>query len=194
MKKVGCWLSVCLLLCCSCTSKNKETDSNTKGCDGDTICDVGNRADMSSYEGFMENEHQFIEVPMRDFLLKLDADATGIYYFGYSTCPWCIEALPIMNEAAKELGLTIFYIDKKAATTTDEDCAAIEERIGDILDKDEDGKPHLYVPFVVTIKEGEITAHHLGTVDEHDAHERKMSEDEKAALKQLYRKMFETVK
>lgn len=195
MKKTICWLFISLLLCSSCSANNKkQEDKGPKGCDGDEVCDVTDRADMTSYEGFMDEKHQFIEVPMSDFLLKLDAGATGIYYFGYTTCPWCVEAVPIMNEVAKELDLNIFYIDKKAETTKEEDSKAIEARIPDKLDKDDDGKPHLYVPYVITIKEGEITSYHTGTVDSHDAHERKMNDKEKAELKKIYQEMFETVK
>lgn len=195
MKKTICWLFISLLLCSSCSANNKkQEDKNPKGCDGDEVCDVTDRADMTSYEGFMDEKHQFIEVPMSDFLLKLDAGATGIYYFGYTTCPWCVEAVPIMNEVAKELDLNIFYIDKKAETAKEEDSKAIEARIPDKLDKDDDGNPHLYVPYVITIKEGEITSYHTGTVDSHDAHERKMNDKEKAELKKIYREMFETVK
>lgn len=195
MKKTICWLFISLLLCSSCSANNKEQENkNPKGCDGDEVCDVKDRADMTSYEGFMDQKHQFIEVPMSDFLLKLDAGATGIYYFGYTTCPWCVEAVPIMNEVAKSLDLNIFYVDKKAETTKEEDSKAIEARIPDKLDKDEDGNPHLYVPYVITIKEGEITSYHTGTVDSHDAHERKMNDKEKAELKKIYQEMFETVK
>lgn len=196
MKKTICWLLISLLICSSCSANHSDTDdtNDPKGCDGDEICDVKDRADMSSYEGFMDHEHQFIEVPMKDFLLKLDSGATGIYYFGYTTCPWCVEAVPIMNEVAKEFDFHIFYIDKKAETTKEEDSKAIEARIPDKLDKDDDGNPHLYVPYVITIKDGEITSYHTGTVDSHDAHERKMTNEEKAELKKIYQDMFQTIK
>ncbi len=193
MKKTICWLFISLLICSSCSADKKDT-SDPKGCDSDELCDVTERSDMSGYEGFMDNEHQFVEVPMSDFLLKLDAGATGIYYFGYTTCPWCVEAVPIMNEVAKEFDVKIFYIDKKAETTKEEDSKAIEARIPDKLDKDDEGNPHLYVPYVITIKEGEITSYHTGTVDSHDAHERKMTDEEKAELKKRYQEMFQTIK
>lgn len=192
MKKTICWLFISLLLLSSCSTNTKE-DKDPKGCGDDEVCDVADRADMSSYEGFMDSDHQFIEVPMSDFLLKLDAGATGIYYFGYTTCPWCVEAVPIMNEVAKELGLNIFYIDKKAETTKEADSKAIEARIPDKLEKDDDGNPHLYVPYVITIKDGTITSYHTGTVDSHDAHERKMTDKEKAELKKIYQEMFQTI-
>lgn len=99
-----------------------------------------------------------------------------------------------MNEVAKELDLNIFYIDKKADTTKEEDSKAIEARIPDKLEKDDDGNPHLYVPYVITMKEGEITSYHTGTVDSHDAHERKMTDEEKAELKKIYQEMFQSLK
>ena len=72
----------------------------------------------------------------------------------------------------------------------------LEEEIVKILDvaygleKNKDGNPHLYVPEVVVIKDGDIINHHLGTLEAHDATKRKMSENERTQLKDFYLKMF----
>ncbi len=190
MKKSIFACMLCLLALSACGKETETKQDKPNGCGDEPICDVGKSADMSAYEGFMETNHRFIEAPMKDFLIKLDNQASAVYYFGYSTCPWCVEALPIMNEVAEAENINIFYIDKKAETSDDESAAAIEARLGDILDRDDEGKPHLYVPFVVVIKDGEVIAHHTGTLDSHDAHERKMNEDEKQELKAIYEEMF----
>ncbi len=179
--------TLCLLTLSACTKKQDEP----KGCGDELVCEVGQPADMSAYEGFMNENHQFKEALMNDFLIKLNSGADAIFYIGYSTCPWCVEALPIMNEVAQELNLTIYYIDKKAETSDPDTIRAVEEVLGDRLDQDEDGKPHLYVPYVVVMQDGEIRADHTGTLADHDAHERKMSEAEQAELKQIYTEMFQ---
>jgi len=190
MKKMICICLITLLSLCACNTKN-ESNNTQQGCDGNDVCDVDKQADMSAYENFMDEKHQFIEIPMSDFLKKLDADGSGIYYFGYATCPWCVEAVPIMNEAAKAKDLPIYYIDKKADTSDEASAAAIEERLADILQSDENGKPHLYVPLVVVMKDGDIIAHHSDTVEGHDAHERKMTKEEQEQLKAVYEDMFQ---
>lgn len=182
---------ISLITLCACANQKESEHKSPNACDDGPTCAVGDPADMSAYEGFTETEHQFIKAPMSDFLIKLDAGADAVYYFGFSTCPWCIEALPIMNDVAKENNIPIYYIDKKAETSDAASIQAIEERLADILNPDEEGKPHLYVPLVVVMKDGEIVAHHTGTVDEHDAHERTMNDEEKQQLKQIYQEMFQ---
>ena len=181
MKKGIVLCMVSFMALCACANQKDSNQKTPNACDDSPICGVGNSADMSAYEGFMETEHQFIETAMSDFLIKLDAGAEAIYYFGYPTCPWCIEALPIMNEVAKEVNLPIYYIDKKAETSDEESIQSIEKRLSDILEADEEGNPHLYVPLVVV------------TLDEHDAHERTMNDEEKQQLKEIYQEMFQKI-
>lgn len=192
MKKISLFCIACLLLT-GCTQKQEESASKTQGCDDDPICGISTGTDMSAYEGFNEQDNQFIEVPMNDFLMKMDAEATGIFYFGYATCPWCIEALPIMNDVAKHMNMNIYYIDKKAETSDETTTSKIEERLADVLTKDETGNPHLYVPEVIVLKEGKVVANHMGTVEGHDAHERKMNEDEQAQLTAIYQELFSSI-
>lgn len=193
MKKFSLYFSIILIALCGCTKTTTQSDKNNKGCDDSQICDTDNHADMSAYEGFIDEDHQFIKTDMSDFLLKLDANATAVYYFGYSTCPWCVEAVPILNEVAKEQNMPIYYIDKKAETSSEEESKKIEARLGDKLEADDEGNPHLYVPYVVAIRDGKVCAYHTGTVDAHDAHERKMTEAEKSELKQIYEDLFAAI-
>lgn len=55
------------------------------------------------------------------------------------------------------------------------------------------GEYQLYVPFVVVVKDGKAVSGHIGTVDGHDAHERKMTEKETQELKKIYEDMFSAV-
>lgn len=192
-KTIFLWILALTTLCACGNQAENQNQNDPKGCDDGPICDTPNHADMSAYEGFVDNEHQFIKTKMSDFLLKLDANATGVYYFGYSTCPWCVEAVPILNDVAKRHDMPIYYIDKKAETSTDEESKKIESRLGDKLELDDEGNPHLYVPFVVAISEGTVRSYHTGTVDAHDAHERKMTEAEKAELTQIYEDLFASI-
>ena len=46
-------------------------------------------------------------------------------------------------------------------------------------------------PFVVVVKKGKAIKANIGTVEGHDAHERKMNEKEKRQLRKIYDAMFE---
>lgn len=193
MKKNILLCILALIALCGCANQAEKPSNDPKGCDDGPICDTGKQADMSVYEGFMDEKHQFVKTQMSDFLLKLDANASGVYYFGYASCPWCVEAIPILNDIAKQKDMPIYYIDKKAETSTAEEIKKVESRLGDRLELDEEGNPHLYVPFVVAIAEGEVRAYHTGTVDEHDAHERKMTAEEVKELTQIYEDLFASI-
>jgi hypothetical protein len=47
------------------------------------------------------------------------------------------------------------------------------------------------VPLVICIKDGTATDGHEGTVDDHDATERSMTEQEKKQLEQIYIQMMD---
>lgn len=195
MKKILSLALLGLVVLSGCQSaQQEEPTNNAQGCEYETTCSTTTPADMSAYEGFMNEDNQFIDLPMDDFISKLDANETGIFYFGFASCPWCIEAVPIMNEAAEQEDVHIYYIDKKAETSTEEEIAKVEDRLQDLLQKNDDGKPTLFVPFVVIVKDGEILATHADTVPGHDAHERKMNEEEQADLRAIYVELFAKIK
>lgn len=193
MKKTILLALMGILLLSGCTKKEETPADTPQGCDDAPTCGLTHPADMSAYEGFMEEENQFVTLDMADFLTKLEEKQSGIFYFGFSTCPWCIEAVPIMNEAAKEADVHIYYIDKHAESSSEELIQQVEEKLADRLQKNEEGKPTLYVPYVIVLKDGEIIAEHMDTVPGHDAHERKMNEEEQSELKSIYLEMFHKV-
>lgn len=114
---------------------------------------------------------------------------TGVLYFGYPTCPWCRNAVPVLLEAAKEKKVnTIYYLNvneyKNMFAVKDGKVEKIKEEkegyydllkaLDEVLDPyvlTEDGKTYetgekrIYVPFVVFVKDGVITSTHLGTVN-----------------------------
>ena len=185
------FLALIVLASCSSNSANtKEKDKNKNVCDID--CEV---ADMSEYETMKESDHVFKEVTFKQANEMLqDEKFTGIIYYGYPACPWCEEAVPIMNEVAKKLDLTIYYVNKKSKANIDnpegekEATKLLDEAYG--LDKDDEGNARLYVPEVVVVQAGEVISHHMGTIESHDATERKMSEDEIRILNKIYENMF----
>lgn len=166
------------------------------GCKGSS---TPSKADMSGYDNFNDQDHVFVVSDVKDFASHLDQKETFVTYFGFNTCPWCNAAMPILNDTAKELNQTIYYINTRpnnSVTNNTEipDYDLLVEKIGDIFELDTDGKPHLYVPFVIYVKNGEVVYYHEGTLEEHDANETTLSEEEINELKEIYKEGFNLIK
>ncbi len=153
------------------------------------------KSDMSHYEGFTDTNHVFYDMEVKDIKQAIDQKETVVVYFGFSSCPWCVEALPILNDVAKEYSQSIGYIDTRKDASwqsnldiTDYD--VVVEYLGDYLEYDDNGIKHLYTPMLFFIKDGEVVASHQGTVEDHDAHERQMTEEEQEQLKETYQNAF----
>lgn len=198
MKKI---ILVCmvLLFICGCTSKTisqPQEDEQIGYCDGEELkgCGVEGGLDMSSYEGFTDKENVFVKSDMEEAINIFKNKKSAILYFGFAKCPWCVEALPVMNDAAKALERSIYYVEtrdlERNLLYTDEQKKEIVTYLYDYLDENDEGEKHLFVPFIVVVENGKVKSAHLGTIESHDAKERKMNDDEKKQLYEIYHKMF----
>lgn len=188
MRKFSLILSLLLVFgLASCSSESENTNSNV--CDDSCEEEIKEKADMSSYEVDLE-DNRYIPKSQEDTLKMIQDQKDGIFYFGRPTCPWCVEIVPILNEVAAEKDLYVYYVD-----TSDKDKTIfpqIEEAFEEMLTNfDDEGNPRMYVPEVIVMIDGKAVDHHIGTLDEHDAHERKMNEDEIAQVKKIYEELLD---
>lgn len=195
-------VSIALLLLFGCSAKPVDKAKNTEKYCGDEVkeagCDINVKADMSGYKDFNLKENQFTASSMKNALAMFKEQKSGILYFGFPKCPWCIEAIPILNEVAKADNIHIQYIrtrdDDKKLLYTEEQKKELIPYVKQYLKKDDEGKYALFVPFVVVVKDGKAIRGHIGTVDSHDAKKREMNKQEKTELKAIYESMFSKLK
>lgn len=164
-----------------------------------TIGCTNKTADMSDYEGFEDKNHVYQESEMLEVAEKIDKGETFVVYFGFSKCPWCIEVVPFLNEVAKENKASVLYVNtrKNSKWKSNIDIDNYElfvEKFGDYVPLDDDGIKHLYTPHVFFIKDGKVTYEHAYTVEGHDAHERKMTDEEVSEVKAYYQEGFKKIK
>ena len=162
-------------------------------------CGGAQKAELNGYDDFHDEQHVFLESDALDVVKKMDAKESFCVYFGFGNCPWCEEALPVLNEVAKEYKQNVLYVNtrKKEEWKSNIDIDHYDElveKIGDYLRLDKDGIKHLYTPHVFFVKKGEVVYEHEYTVSGHDAHERKMTDEERDELKAYYREGFEALK
>ena len=127
-------------------------------------------------------------------LLEILKSGTGIVYFGYNTCPWCRNSVPILIDVVKKNDIdTIYYVDIHGVNLK-----SIEKRLYKILDEylslDEDGEKRLAVPDVYVVKKGKIMGHHLGTVPSYKNPTKGMSKKQKKELRKIYTDLIKELK
>lgn len=136
-----------------------------------------------------DNRMNYLNTKELDEFLK---NGTGILYFGYSTCPWCRNVVPILIDAARDSSIyTINYVD---IHKVDIDKINLVEKLKDYLSEDENGNKRFAVPDVYVIKNGEILDNHLGTVDSYHNPYKGMTDGEKNELKEIYMEMFREIR
>lgn len=147
-----------------------------------------------------------------DEVLEVLKDGTGVIYLGYPTCPWCRNAVPVLLEAANEVGIEdIYYINMKEErdeikVKEDGTLEVVKEgtegykkllkRLDLILDdytlKDINGntvsanEKRIYVPLVIFVRDGEIVAYHIDTVESQTDPFKLLNEDQTNELMDIY--------
>lgn len=157
------------------------------------------RADMSGYSTLNDSEHVFIESDVKEMAEMMDEKDTFTVYFGYDNCPWCLEAVPLLDEIAKDNKEYVYYIDTRKdpewkSNLDLKDYDLVVDKLGDYLSYDEDGVKHLYTPHVFFIKDGSVVYDHEGTIEGHDAHEESLTDEETEQVKSYYEEGFSKLK
>ena len=127
-------------------------------------------------------------------LIKFLKSGTGILYFGYNTCPWCRNSVPVLIDAAIDNDLkTIYYADIHEIRNKE-----VRKELYEILDPylrvNDEGKKSLAVPDVYAIKKGKVKGHHIGTVESYKDPTAGMSKKQKKELKKIYTDLIKEVK
>lgn len=145
-------------------------------------------------------------------ILEVLETGTGVIYFGYPTCPWCRNAVPVLLEAAKEVGIeNIYYLnmkDERDEIKVKEDgtlevvkegtegykklLARLDNILLDYTLEDVHGntvstnEKRIYVPLTVFVKEGEIVGYHTDTVPSQTNPFKLLDEDQRNELMDIY--------
>lgn len=133
-------------------------------------------------------------------------NGTGVIFFGFKECPWCRAAIPVLLEAAKEIGIDkIYYLNNKEDRDTKSlvDGNVVTEKEGTaeyykLLDKlgteyteeysglNDSSIRRLYFPTVLVVKDGKIISSIVGTVDSQTDPYVSLTESQKSELKNNY--------
>ena len=170
MKKlIACLLAFLVLSGCTGKTETQFKEYDVPSGEHKVIELMNVPVDMTEYQGFTDTDHVYRRTTMKESFRLVDEGVTGILYFGYNTCPYCLKVVPILNDLAKKYGQMVYYIDvfNEQDTISDEDIDRYLNMYVDFLEKDE-GEPVFYVPQVFVIVNGQVIDGHVGAVDSYD--------------------------
>ncbi len=141
-----------------------------------------------------------------DEIVNLLKKGTGIIYFGFPECPWCRNAVPVLIDAANELGVDKIYyfnaLSMRDKKSLDENNNIVVEEEGtkeykQLVELMYDELPvyeglndntikRLYFPTVVFVKDGKIVDMVVGTVDSQKDPHIQLTKVQYNELKTLY--------
>ena len=152
-------------------------------------------------------------------IIDIMKNEDAIIYFGFSSCPWCRNAISVLLDAAKDLNVkTIYYVDILNIRDTYKFSGSIQPEqtkkgtdayyeILDILDSklekfyvtDESGNMYdtgvkrLYAPTVVAISKGKVKGFHVATVESQKDPYIKLTDKEKEELEKTYKEIINSL-
>lgn len=181
MKKLSI-VFLCLLLSACQTQEVKETKQNA--CDAQSsACEVDDTQTTT-----------FNEIDFDSAIAYFTNQKSGVLYFGFSDCPWCKEAAPVLKEVANEYDIDVQYVktrdEERNLLYNEEQKAQITPYIQEYMSNNDEGVLTLYVPLVLVVKDGKVIDGHQGTLEEHNAKEREMTTEEKEELTNIYKALM----
>lgn len=162
MRKLAIILSASLLMgMCGCSRISNSDSTVTSNNQGSPYADYFEceAADMSEYDNislYTEEIADFQSISWSDATTLLQ-NGVGVLYFGSPSCHACNTIIPVLNQAAVEVGATIYYVDVTSAPEIESDVfQSCMDELEDIPIYDNDGNKNIRVPLVVGTRKGTI--------------------------------------
>lgn len=181
-----------------CSQNNSQ--ANTPRTQPYTALDAYPLADMSGYacaENYMQ-DYVFRDISVAEVASEMDAGTSFVLYCGFNTCPWCNSILNYLNDVALDRNISVAYIDTRKDPAWQNNLDLLDydlfaEKFASELSEDENGIPHLYVPHIFFVRNGQLVSSHSGTVPTHEIASDPLTEEEVAQFKQTLTESLESI-
>lgn len=196
-------LAIICLLVVTIKYTNEETDAIRFKEEYEALNDKKDSNEYINVDIDKENPIVYADAEEVIDLIKND---TAVIYFGFPECPWCRNAIPVLLDAAKELGIEKIYYYNALSIR---DKKSLDEN-GDIVVEDEGTKEYeelvellydyltiydglndntikrLYFPTVLFVKDGEVIGLHISTVETQENPYNELTKEQYEELKTIY--------
>ena len=161
----------------------------------------GTPSDLSGYEGMIDydKDSMLVDMTVEDMDKRMSDGESFVVLFSYEDCPYCNRLLPYFNDAAIDAGVHVGYINTRRNPEWESNMDidgydTVVERFGEWLEKDEDGRQHLYTPDAYFIKNGKVVSHHDGVTPGADDPNAELTSEQEKTLKSNLAEEFESIK
>lgn len=204
-------LSVLFMTGCGKDNTNSFTDDEVKF-----------KEEYESLNGKTQNDKKIMNIEVLDDnnmvyvdsseVIDIIKNKTGVIYFGFPTCPWCRNAVPVLLDAMKDAGLNQIYYanlleerdqkhldegeivtDKEGSKNYQELLELLKDHLGAYEGLEDDSIKRLYFPTVLFVKNGKVEDIHIGTVDSQENPYERLTDKEYKELKNIYTKAIKKV-
>ena len=153
----------------ACSGGNDSGDAQSGKLDVEDAFAGREASDFSGYHSMEDytDEIMFVDTDVKEVANMIDSGKTFVFIASFADCPWCNRLVPYLNDAAREAGVHVGYIDTRKnpewqSNMDIDDYDLFVKRFRNWLEKDEDGKLHLYTPDTYFIKNGKVVRRHNG--------------------------------
>lgn len=191
------------------SDNNKYNEDNLKfKSEYEDLNDILDENGNKKYVQISIPENNLIKYTSSEEIEKIfENEKSAIIYFGFDSCPWCRNAIPVLIDVCKENDIsTIYYMslkdirdkkvlneDKKVVTESEgtEEYQRLLELFKDDIDVydglNDDSIKRIYAPTVYFIKDGKIVKKHISTVDSQEDPKEKLTDEQINELKNIYK-------
>jgi hypothetical protein len=137
-------------------SKNSDDDSRKKTKSAQNE-DTSDAARFKKEYKTVSDGNRFVYAS-EDEITSIFKDGTGLVFLGFPECPWCQSLSGMTDQAAKNQNLDrIYYLDIRGhREDNSKTYQALVTKLEPYLEKDEQGKPRIFVPDVTAVKDGKV--------------------------------------
>lgn len=126
----------------------------------DTISLDAEDADMTAF-GLEDSAFQAIS--LKESIRVFEEGGNAVLFYAKPDSTECRAVAKVLNDAAEELGVTVYYIDTSSNVEQD-DYNTLSGYISTTFVSDEAGNTSFFVPDAIAVKNGVITGYHVSTV------------------------------
>lgn len=142
-----------LLVLCGCNQKPKTIVESNYDIVSTTV-------DMSGYFGVNSTNHCFRLVTCQELFNTIDNKGSGVFYLGRTNCQCCLDVTKYLDEVARELNVTVYYIDvynpQEDLGSNKELQDKLKDYMYDICALDDEGEKAIYTPHLFQVINGEL--------------------------------------